>query len=126
MVTEIHSDTVYSGTAPYSQGISHGNIIYLAGQTPDDENGKTIGDSIETQTEQALSNIEALLLEAGSSLENIVSATVYLTDMDNLNGFNEAYGTFLPDPKPARATVEVSRLPSSEALVEIQVTAVRE
>ena len=126
MVKEIHSNNVHSGTAPYSQGISHGNIVYLAGQTPDNESGETIGDNIETQTKQALSNIETLLSESGSSLGNIVSATVYLTDMDNLNGFNNAYGEFLPDPKPSRATVEVSRLPSSEALVEIQVTAVRE
>ena len=126
MVKQIHSDVIHKSTAPYSQGISHGNTVYLAGQTADDVNGATVGDDIETQTKQTLSNVEQLLLEAGSSLENIVSATVYLTDMDKLGGFNEAYEEFLPDPKPARATVEVSGLPSSEALVEIQVTAVRE
>lgn len=126
MVTQIHSDAVHKSTAPYSQGISHGNMVYLAGQTADDVSGATVGDDIETQTTQTLSNIEKLLTETDSSLENIVSATVYLTDMDELSGFNEAYEAFLPDPKPARATVEVSSLPSSEALVEIQVTAVRE
>jgi 2-iminobutanoate/2-iminopropanoate deaminase len=126
MVTQIHSGGVYEGIAPYSQGIIHQDMVDFAGQTPDDANGETVGNDIERQTKQAISNIETLLSEANSSLKNIVSVTAYLTDMDDLSGFNRVYSDILPDPKPARATVEVSTLPSSEARVEIQVTAVRE
>ncbi len=122
MADQLRSTAVYDDPAPYSQGISHEKTVYLAGQVPDDENGTIVGDDIDTQTKQALANVERVLEEAGSSLEEVVSATVFLTDMDDLSGFNEAYATVMPDPKPARATVAVTEL-AVDARVEIQVIA---
>jgi len=124
MKKQLHSDGVYDDPAPYSQGIVHGETISLAGQVPDDETGAIVGSDIETQTRQALANVEQLLGEADSSLDDIVSVTAYLTDMDDLSGFNEAYAEIVPDPKPARTTVAVSAL-AVDARLELQVTAVR-
>lgn len=125
MVTQLHSDAIYDDPAPYSQGVVHGETISLAGQVPDDETGAIVGDDIKTQTRQALSNVETLLAEANASLDDIVSVTAYLTDIDDLDGFNEVYAEIVPDPKPARATVAVSAL-AVDARLELQVTAVRE
>lgn len=121
---ELHSPEVYDDPAPYSQGIVHGETIFLAGQVPDDDTGAIVGDDIETQTRQAISNIEALLEAAGSSLDRIVSVTAYLTDRDDLDGFNRVYAELLADPKPARATVVVEEL-VVDARLELQVTAVK-
>ena len=121
---ELHSPDVYDDPAPYSQGIVHGETISLAGQVPDDDTGAIVGDNIETQTRQAIANVETLLEAADSSLENIVSVTAYLTDRDDLDGFNRVYAALLPDPKPARTTVVVAEL-VVDARLELQVTAVR-
>jgi|AntRauMinimDraft_4_1070384.scaffolds.fasta_scaffold00886_5 2-iminobutanoate/2-iminopropanoate deaminase len=124
MKKQLHSDRVYDDPAPYSQGFVHGETISLAGQVPDDETGAIVGDDIETQTRQALSNVEKLLAAADASLSDIVSVTAYLTDMDDLSGFNETYAEILPDPKPARTTVAVSAL-AVDARLELQVVAVK-
>jgi 2-iminobutanoate/2-iminopropanoate deaminase len=121
----INTDAVYDDPAPYSQGIVHGETISLAGQVPDDAAGRIVGDDIETQTERALSNVETLLAEADASLADIVSITAYLTDPDDVAGFNAVYADRLPDPKPARTTVIVAGL-VVPARVEIQATAIRE
>ncbi|WP_253737506.1 RidA family protein [Halohasta salina] len=123
-MNELHSPDVYDDPAPYSQGIVHGETIFLAGQVPDDDTGAIVGDDIETQTRPAISNIEALLEAAGSSLDRIVSVTAYLTDRDDLDGFNREYAELLADPKPARATVVVEEL-VVDARLELQVTAVK-
>ena len=124
MVRRVHSDDVYDDPAPYSQGIAHGETIRLAGQVPDDETGRIVGTDITTQTRQVLSNVETLLGEADASLDDLVSVTAYLRDMEDLSGFNEVYAERVPDPKPARATVAVSDL-AVDARLELQVTAVR-
>lgn len=124
MVRRVHSNDVYDDPAPYSQGVAHGETIWLAGQVPDDETGRIVGTDITTQTRQVLSNVEALLQEAGASLDHIVSVTAYLVDMDDFSEFNEVYAESIPDPKPARATVVVSDL-AVDARFELQVTAVR-
>lgn len=124
MVKRLHDDGVYDDPAPYSQGVAHGEVIWLAGQVPDDETGTIVGADIKTQTRQALSNVETLLKQADASLDDLVSVTAYLVDMDDLPGFNHAYAEIVPDPKPARATVGVSAL-AVDARLEIQVTAVR-
>ncbi len=125
MVDQLQSDAVYDDPAPYSQGIIHGDTVHLAGQVPDDSDGEIVGDDIETQTRQAVDNVEALLTEAGSSLESVVSVTAYLTDMDDFEEFNRVYAELFPDPKPARATVGVTGL-AVDARLELQVTAVVE
>jgi len=121
---ELHSPDVYDDPAPYSQGIVHGERIHLAGQVPDDDTGAIVGDGIEAQTRQAIANVETLLEAADSSLANVVSVTAYLTDLDDLDGFNRVYAELLPDPKPARATVGVDGL-VVDARLELQVTAYR-
>ena len=125
MVEQLQSDAVYNDPAPYSQGIIHGDTVRLAGQVPDNSDGEIVGDDIESQTKQAVKNVEALLNEAGSSLESVVSVTAYLTDMDDFKGFNRVYAELFPDPKPARATVGVTGL-AVDARLELQVTAVIE
>ena len=125
MFEQLHSDAVYDDPAPYSQGIIHGDTVRLAGQVPDNSDGEIVGSDIETQTRQAVTNVEALLDEAGSSLESVVSVTAYLTDMDDFESFNHVYAELFPDPKPARATVGVTGL-AVDARLELQVTAVIE
>ena len=125
MVEQLQSDAVFDDPAPYSQGIIHGETVRLAGQVPDNTDGEIVGDDIETQTRQAVDNVEALLDEAGSSLASVVSVTAYLTNMDDFDGFNRVYAELFPDPKPARATVAVSGL-AVDARLELQVTAVVE
>lgn len=124
MKKQLHSNRVYDDPAPYSQGIVHDKTISLAGQVPDDETGAIVGDNIETQTRQALSNVETLLAAADASLDDVVSVTAYLTDIDDLSEFNEVYSEIVPDPKPARTTVAVSAL-AVDARLELQVVAVR-
>ena len=125
MVDQLQSDAVFDDPAPYSQGIIHGETVRLAGQVPDNTDGEIVGDDIETQTRQAVDNVEALLDEAGSSLASVVSVTAYLTNMDDFDGFNRVYAELFPDPKPARATVGVTGL-AVDARLELQVTAVVE
>ncbi len=125
MVEQLQSDTVFDDQAPYSQGIIHGDTIRLAGQVPDNRDGEIVGNDIETQTRQAVENVEALLSEAGSSLESVVSVTAYLTDLDDFEEFNRVYAELFPNPKPARATVGVTGL-AVDARLELQVTAVVE
>jgi len=125
MVEKLQSNTVFDDPAPYSQGMIHAETIWLAGQVPDNTNGEIVGDDIETQTKQAVDNVEFLLEKAGSSLESVVSVTAYLTDIDDFEAFNDVYGELFPDPKPARTTVAVAGL-AVDARLELQVTAVVE
>jgi 2-iminobutanoate/2-iminopropanoate deaminase len=109
--------------APYSQAIRAGDLVFVSGQlalTPGSH--EMVGDTIEEQTEQVFRNLRAILEEAGSSLDRIVKTTVYLTDLGNFQGMNEVYRTHVGDAPPARATLEVSALPSG-ALVEIEAVA---
>ena len=109
--------------APYSQAICVGDLVFVSGQLslrPGDKDltGGTIGE----QTEQIFANLLAILEEAGSGLDRLVKTTVYLADLDDFAGMNEVYARHVGDRPPARATVEVARLPSG-ALVEIEAVA---
>lgn len=119
---ELKSPNVYDDPAPYSQGIAHGETIYLAGQVPDNETGEIVGDDIEMQTHQAIDNVESVLQQANSSLEECLSVTAYLISMDDLTGFNMVYSERFEDPKPARTTVTIDEL-AVNARVELQVIA---
>lgn len=108
---------------PYSQGVVIDNIIFVSGQLPiDPDTGAFAGNDIVSQTKRCLSNVAAILEAAGASMQNVVKATVFLKDMNDFAGMNETYSTFFSEPYPARAAVEVSRLPK-DALVEIEVIA---
>ena len=109
---------------PYSQAIKVGNLLFLSGQIPlDPKTGNLVEGGIEPQTRQVFNNISAILTAAGASFDNVVSVGVFLADMNQFAKVNEMYGTYFSAPFPARATVQVARLPK-DCLVEIQVTAV--
>lgn len=109
---------------PYSQAIQAGNLLFLSGQIPlDPRTGHMVAGGIMEQTRQVFANIEAILKAAGASFDNVVSASVFVADMNDFAKVNEVYATYFSAPAPARATVQVARLPK-DALVEIQVTAV--
>jgi 2-iminobutanoate/2-iminopropanoate deaminase len=112
---------------PYSQGISAGNLTFVSGQLPIDPKSGAIpaGSSIEEQTRLVLRNVEAVLKADGMSMENVVSTTVYVADLDDFARFNAAYAEFFgSSAPPARATVEVARVPR-DAKVEVAAIAVR-
>jgi len=109
--------------APYSQAIRAGGFVFVSGQLslrPD--HAEIVGDSIEEQTEQVFANLRAILEAAGSGLEHLVKTTVYLTDLGDFAGMNEVYARHVGEVPPARATIEVSALPSG-AKVEIEAVA---
>ena len=105
---------------PYSQAIKAGGMVYCSGQIPiDPETGAFVSDVVGEQTEQVLKNLRAVLVAAGSGLNNVVKTTVFLADMNDFAEMNEVYGRFFDDNKPARATVQAARLPR-DARVEIE------
>ncbi|MGM0846980.1 MAG: RidA family protein [Bacillota bacterium] len=107
---------------PYSQGIIVNNLFYSSGQIPLTAEGVMIEGSVEDQTHQVFKNLTAVLEEAGSSLDTVVKATVFIKDMNDFGAINEVYGQYFDIHKPARSCVEVARLPK-DALVEIEVIA---
>ncbi len=108
---------------PYSQGISTGSLLFISGQLPiDTKTGKLLDGSIGEQTSLIMKNIEAIAGEAGTSLDNIVKTTIFLTDLGNFQEVNEAYGAFFSTAPPARATIQVAGLPLG-ARIEIEAVA---
>jgi 2-iminobutanoate/2-iminopropanoate deaminase len=108
---------------PYSQAIVSGDKVFTAGQVGiDPATGKLVGEGVEEQTRQALRNLQAVLAAAGTSLENAVKVTVFLTDMGNFPLVNRVYAEFFPKDPPARSCVGVAALPVGAA-VEIEVVA---
>lgn len=108
---------------PYSQAIRAGDILFCSGQIPlDPSTGKMVEGGIEVQTERVLRNLEAVLAAGGGSLASVVKTTVYLADLGDFPAMNAVYGKFFPQKPPARATVEVSKLPAG-ARVEIDAVA---
>ena len=120
---EIQTEDAPASIGPYSQGIRDGDTIYVSGQGPvDPETGEIVGDDAAEQTARTLENVGAVLEAAGSSLDNVVKATVFVRDMDNYTAVNEAYAEYMTEPFPARSAVEVSDLPI-DIMVEIEVIA---
>ena len=108
---------------PYSQAIRAGHLLFLSGQIPlDPATGNLVEGGVEAQTVQVFKNIEAILKAGGTSFDGVVSATVYLADMNDFATVNDIYATYFSSPAPARATVQVARLPK-DCRVEIQVIA---
>ena len=109
--------------APYSQAIRANGFVFVSGQLalrPD--NAEIVGEGIAEQTEQVFANLAAILEAAGSGLDRLVKTTVFLTDLGDFAGMNEVYARHVGDAPPARATIEVSALPSG-AKVEIEAIA---
>jgi 2-iminobutanoate/2-iminopropanoate deaminase len=117
---QVQTPNAPTAMGPYSQGIISGGFVFCAGQTPMDPlTGELCEGGIEEQTEQVMKNISAVLGEAGSHPGKIVKTTIFLKDFNDFEKVNAVYGSFLGDVKPARTTIEVSRLPK-DALVEIE------
>jgi 2-iminobutanoate/2-iminopropanoate deaminase len=112
-----------AAVGPYSQAIQAGDFVYVSGQLPmDPETGAMVEGSVKDQTRKSLENAKAILEEAGASLEAVVKTTVFLDDMDDFGDMNEVYAEFFSDHKPARAAIEVAKVPLG-AKVEIQMVA---
>jgi len=108
----LSTDKAPKAVGPYSQGVVAGDFIFVSGQIPFDPiAGKMVEGSIKNQTEQSLKNVKAVLEAAGATLDDVVKCTVFLKDMDTFSEMNEKYKEFFKDNPPARAAVEVARLP---------------
>lgn len=107
---------------PYSQGIVVNNMFYSSGQIPLTVDGEVVSGGVKEQTHQVFKNLQAVLKEAGASLETVVKATVFIKNMNDFGIINDVYGEYFSSHKPARSTVEVARLPK-DVLVEIEVIA---
>ena len=119
----IHTDNAPKAIGPYAQAIKANGFIYTAGQIPiDPKTGNFVEGGINEQTRQVLENLKAVLAAAGSSLDQVVKATVYLKNIGDFAAMNEVYGEYLGTAKPARSTVAVAELPRG-ALVEIDLVA---
>jgi len=108
---------------PYTQAIRAGDFLFCSGQIPlDPSTGKMVEGGIEAQTERVLRNLEAVLAAGGGSLASVVKTTVYLADLGDFPAMNAVYGKYFPLDPPARATVEVAKLPAG-ARIEIDAVA---
>ncbi|MBC7531975.1 MAG: RidA family protein [Oligoflexus sp.] len=108
----IASPNAPAAIGPYSQAIVYNGIVYCSGQIPlDPETGEMKAVTIEDQTHQVMKNLQAVLETAGSGLSGIIRTTIYLQNLENFAKVNEVYASYLSKPYPARATVEVSKLP---------------
>ena len=110
---------------PFSDGIIAGNTLYVAGQEGSDDTGKLAAGGIGPETKRALDNIEKVLKAAGFELKDVVSVTVYLADIHDFAEMNKVYKAVVPDPKPARATIQAAAL-VNDARVEIAAIAVKQ
>ena len=110
---------------PYSQAIQAGQTVYVSGQLPiDPATGAFAGSDIASQTRQSLTNIKAILAEAGMTMADVVKTTVLLADIGDFGAMNEVYAEFFAEPYPARAAFQVAALPK-DAKVEIEAIAVK-
>ena len=114
----------FTSGAPFSNGYVAGNTLYIAGQQGPDSDGKVTGVDISEQTANAIAVVKHVAEEAGFNVSDLVSVTIYLTDLSDIPRINEVYQSLMPDPKPARAAVQVAGLIGG-AKIEISAVAVR-
>lgn len=107
-------ESVKTGPAPlnlpFSPGIKYGQLVFVSGQGPIDQNGKVVAGDIKAQTRITLENFRKVVIAAGSSMENVLQTTVYLNDLNDFAQMNEAYTSFFVEPRPARTTVRADLL----------------
>jgi 2-iminobutanoate/2-iminopropanoate deaminase len=121
--TAISTDKAPKPAATYSQGVRKGNILQIAGQVPiDPATGNKVGETVGEQTRQVFANLNAILAEAGASMDDVVMLRVYLTDHGHFAEMNKVFAEFVSEPYPARTTVSVGLAPG--LLVEIDALAV--
>lgn len=108
---------------PYSQAVKTDTLVFVSGQLAlDPATGMLVDSDIRSETRQAMNNLRNILIAAGSSLENVVKVTLFIKNMDDFAMINEVYGEFFPADPPARACVEVARLPK-DARFEVEAVA---
>lgn len=108
---------------PYSQGVRAGGFIFISGQIPlDPTSGEVVNGDVAQQTDRVMRNIRAILDDSGGTLEDVVKTTIFLADMNDFATVNEVYGRYFSSEPPARATVQVARLPK-DVKVEIEAVA---
>jgi 2-iminobutanoate/2-iminopropanoate deaminase len=123
MKQAVSSPDAPKAIGPYSQAVRAGQLLFVSGQVPlDPATGQIVAGDIETQTRRVFDNLAAVLKAGGRSFADVVRTTVFLADMDDFTAVNGVYGTYFSAPYPARATVQVARLPK-DARVEIDVIA---
>ena len=118
----VATDKAAAAIGPYSQGVISGDMFYSSGQIPLKADGELVQGGIAEQTHQVFANLQAVLEEAGSSLQHVIKTTVFIKDMNDFVELNSIYASYFGDHKPARSTVEVARLPK-DVKVEIEVIA---
>ena len=120
----VATESAPKAIGPYSQAVIHNGVAYLSGQIPlDPASGQIVEGDIAAQTERVLENLKAVLEACGSSLGQVLKTTVYVKDMADFPKLNEIYGRYFAVNPPARATVEVARLPR-DVRVEIEAIAI--
>ena len=120
--TPVHTDQAPAAIGPYSQAMVAGGMVYCSGQIPmDPATGELTGGDVQSQTDQALRNLAAVLKAAGSDFDHVVKCTVFLQSMDDFAAMNEVYAKHMGDARPARAAVEVARLPRG---VDVEIDAI--
>ncbi len=123
---KIQTNAAPAAIGPYSQGIKANGMVFVSGQLPmDPSTGKVVEGSIEEQTRRVLDNIKAVLEAAGSSMEKVVQAFVFMADLSEFQTMNQVYESYFKDPYPARVTVQVASLPKG-VKIEISVIALAE
>lgn len=123
MKKPIQTSQAPAAIGPYSQGMLAGEFLFASGQIPlDPQTGNLVTGSIEAETHQVLKNLTAVLQAGGSSTNDVVRSTIYLTDLGHFAKVNEIYGTYFSPPYPARVTIQVAALPKG-AQVEIDAIA---
>lgn len=121
--TIISTEKAPAAIGPYSQAVRVGDLVFTSGQIalkPD--TGDLVQGDVQTQTRQCMDNVKAILEAAGTSLDNCVKCTLFIKDMNQFGQINEVYGTYFGDNPPARACVEVARLPK-DVLIEVEAIA---
>ena len=120
----IHTENAPAAIGPYSQAVKAGNMLFVSGQVPFvPETMEIVEGDVKAQTAQSLKNVQAILAEAGLDFSHVVKSTVFIKDMNEFAQINEVYAEFFGENKPARACVEVARLPK-DVKVEIEVIAI--
>lgn len=115
----INTNKAPEALGPYSHAIVVNNLVFTSGQIPLDTEGNIVSSDVKEQTKQVLENLSVVLEEAGSDLNSVVKATIFISDMNEFQQINEVYGSYFNEHQPARSCVEVSRLPK-DVKVEIE------
>src|SRR5689334_11698767 len=122
--TPVHSSNLPAPVGPYSPGMTFERLVFVSGQAAfDPATGRLAGEDVQSQTEQCLKNVQAILEAAGSSLQHVLRCGVFLTDMREFAKMNAVYSRIFGDHRPARTTVQVAALPGEGLRVEIDAIA---